>query len=500
MDAFEVLQATIAPSIRAANEQSGKRLAVATELADRNYQERLTERRRQQAKSDEAESRKRVLRNQLSALMPSGVEVDPNMSEEALSSAIAERTRARTIQYDNEDKKRALEFELNKANQLAESQLRRKAEEYGVPYDPGNLSGVRSAIAEKAAKEKLSLDANLHQYRIDQARSSKDYQSLRNQLASIEVERDSLTTQLALPEPMFDPNISPAERSSIYNEIARTPAIIDQFAKMKDGAVRLMALQRGDVQSAFSGIKEEQKNLLVSSLTESVDDLSKRLLATKSATYQAGVKSYIERLRTLPQRLNELDRRRNDLFKIGDGTGVDIGLALRMEDPDVLTNEYMMKMQKAGQNTLLPGMPKPQDQASPTGIIPLPAPGQFQGESTQQPQRVKGLIERGFNAGVNNFNEAFLKDPVAIEGARKLASGLDQNATHFGNNFRDAAVYLFGGVPSTNTPPMDFEKTLQGGTQLLMSPFSMLGRGMRSLSGLNDADNGQAPVIQDPTH
>lgn len=474
MDAFEVLQATIAPSIRAANEQSGKRLALANELSDRNYQERLAERRRQQAKSDEAESRKRVLRNQLSALMPSGVEVDPNMSEEALSSAIAERTRARTIQYDNEDKKRALDFELTKANQLADSQLRRKAEEYGITYDPSNLSGVRSAIAEKAANEKLALDANLHQYRIDQARSSKDYQSLRNQLASIEVERDALTTQLALPEPMFDPNISPGDKAKIYNEIARTPAIIDQFAKMKDGAARLMALQRGDIQNAFQGIKDEQKGLLIDSLTQSVDELEKRLMSTRAATYQAGVKSYIERLRTLPQRLNELDRRRNDLFKIGDGTGVDIGLALRMEDPDVLTNEYMMKMQKSAQNTLLPGMGQPQGgahvptQTPPPDTLPsLPKPSASVGAPVAPV--VQGAVPELISATADRFKPSY--DQVTT-GIGDFARSADNLATRIGNGNRDKFVALFGGTPSTNTPPIDVVSPVRGAYNLIDAPRS----------------------------
>lgn len=507
MDPFQVLQTAIAPSLDAIKTGADRNFAMAVRSndqaredakiqSDRLYHERLLERERQQKKSDEAEARKRTLRNQLASLMPAGSEINTNLSEEELSAQISNRTRARTIEWDKEDKERALNFEMDKASKLSEEQLKREAEKFGVPFDPSNKNEVQKAVALSAAKQKLEIDASMAQQRISQAKSLPEYNSVKKRLADAIYERNMVAAAMAFPEPTFNPAISPQDRADIYNEMSRMPEVTSLFSKYKDGAMRLMALNRGDFETAVKGIPENERMLMVDALSKNSDKLEERLLKDRSMEYQGGVKSYVERLRTLPQRLSEIDRRIESIYKIGDGTGIDIGNALRMEDPDSLLQEYhddaragALKFPQLG------GQSQPSTQTA--GALPLPAPGQVQSSGRRS---VPGIIPQAWNS-VSNFGGDILRDPLASEGLSQLVGGVSQNMDAIGSGVRDSWVNLFGGELSSKNPAPNITDVLQGTAKTAMYPFSVLGRTMRKMAPIgDDPDISSVPPFANPQH
>jgi hypothetical protein len=486
MDPFQVLQTAIAPSLDAMKSGADRSFAMAVRQSDqaredaktesdRLYNERLMERRRQQAKSDDEEKRRRELRNQLAALMPSGSVIPENMSEEEMSSQISNRTRMRAIEYAKEDKDRAFQFEIEKTKTLGEEQLKMKAEEFGVAWDPSNKAKVQNAIAVAAANQKLEIEATIAKQKIANARALPEYASLKKRLGDAIYERNVLMSSLAFPEPTFNAAISPQDRADIYNEIARMPEIIDKFSKFKDGVPRLMALQRGDFLSAVKGLKEEDRIGLASVLSENSGKLETRLLSDRSIEYQGGVKSYVERLRTLPQRLSEVDRRINDLYKTGDGTALDAGLALRFEDPDALL-ELSHDKARAGARDLN-GMPsalpahKPQALPSPNTLPSIPSPATQPSAQLPSAPTVPGVIPQAMSSAADYFSPAV---NMFTRGVGNIAKSVDNTITRFGNDNRDAFVHWFGGTPSTNTPPPDLVSPVLGVHQIMQSPLELL--------------------------
>lgn len=514
MDPFQVLQTAIAPSLDAIksnaernfgmsvrraeqNREDANRMATwsredARTASERAYQEKLEQRRHDQKKTDEDQARRRSLRNQLAALMPTGSVIPDDMSEEDMSSEISNRTRMRAIEYSKEDKDRTLQFEIEKAKKLSDEELKRKAEEHGVAWDPENKSKVQNEIAVAAANQKLEVEATIAKQKVANAKALPEYGSLKKRLGDAIYERNMLMSAMAFPEPTFNASISPQDRADIYNEIARMPEIIDKFAKYKDGMPRLMALQKGDFLTAVKGLKEDERINLANILSENSGKLESRMLSDRSIEYQGGVKSYVERLRTLPQRLSEIDRRINDLYKTGDGTALDVGLALRFEDPDALLQErHDSDRAKALNVNGIPTTPS----AAPSSALPLPPVGAFQSTS---PARVEGIIPRVLGR-VGDVYEGAASDPLLADGLSQFSRGVSQNLDAVGSGVRDSWVNLFGGQLSNKSPSINISDPLQGIAKTAVSPFNMLGRGMRHIANVDDG-NLPVPPIVNPQH
>lgn len=514
MDPFQVLQTAIAPSLDAIKSNAERNFGMAVRRADQNredanrmamwsredartaseraYQEKLEQRRHDQKKTDEDEARKRSIRNQYAALLPTGSVIPADMSEEDMLSEISNRTRMRAIEYSKEDKDRTLQFEIEKAKKLSDEELKRKAEELGVPWDPENKAKVHNEIALASAKQTLEVQATIAKQKIAAARALPEYPSLRKRYADYIYERNMLMSSLAFPEPTFNASISPKDREDIYKEIARMPEIIEKFAKFKDGIPRLVALERGDFLSAIKGLKEDDRVNLANILSENSGNLEKRMLSDRSMEYQGGVKSYVERLRTLPQRLAEVDRKISELYKTGEGTSLDAGLALRFEDPDALLQERHDSDRAEALN--VNGVPTTPSSA-PSSALPLPPVGAFQSTS---PARVEGIIPRILGR-VGDVYEGAASDPLLADGLSQFSRGVSQNLDAVGSGVRDSWVNLFGGQLSNKSPSINISDPLQGIAKTVVSPFNMLGRGMRHIANVDDG-NLPVPPIVNPQH
>lgn len=354
-DPYRIVSETVGDAFRGPNEvaqnrlvQSNRRVDDAYDLArrrdERKFQvdreQEIHERNRREVEND----RIRTLRLQLAALMPPGAPLPENLSETELVAEIAARSRSQKVEYATEDQNRQLQYEIDKAAKLDEAVIRRQAEAYGIEgADSKPIGKLREAVAAAKVKETLETQAVVTNEGVRVARQSPLYEPLRKQLGSLVAERSKALATYALPEPAFDPTLTPQDTANIYRQMLAIPEVASRIASLKNGAEIIAAMQSGVSPVAMlAGIPEKDREMLTMTLSNNYDKLAAGLSNAKGYQMSKAAEAYVARLRALPAVVTGINRRIEDIYDVGAKSGINFGLALRFEDPDSLLQENSM--------------------------------------------------------------------------------------------------------------------------------------------------------------
>lgn len=456
------------------------------QLADRTYAETREEALHRRSRTEADADRIRALRNQLAALLPAGTTVDDKLTEAQLSQKIAELTRSVQIKYESEDSNRALDRKVKEAQTMSDAALRQKARELGVPdADTEDIAVLRQRVPELQVKLDQRI-ANLQTSEaIAQARSSPYYANLRNQLARVEAERSKVVGQATLPEPVYNPEITPEETAMIYRAIGQLPDIRAKLAALPNGEKIIASIDAGRMDEALAQVPAKMRDVIGMSLADKYKVLEERLYRTRGFRQSAAVKAYLTRLSELPRAIQRLDQAREELFNIGaKGGGTNFGLALRTEDPDALIQDIIQGN--------VPTIGNPGDEMGAElgpelpsgGMIPSIPPPSFepQAEEAVNPSanRVEGVlpwIGRQVKEGAGGLKYLLTEDPVFNEGAARTSAFVDQGLSAAGQQYRNAKSLLLGGELNGGSPiPMDLDSGIKGPIGMVMGVPSMAGR------------------------
>jgi len=354
-DPYSIVRTTVGEAFRGPEEvaqnrlvQSNRRLDDAYDLARRRDERKfqtdrereIHERNRRELEND----RVRTLRLQLAALMPPGAPIPENLSETELVAEIAARSRSQKVEYATEDQNRQLQHEIEKAAKLDDAAIRRQAEAFGIEgADSKPIGELRKAVASAKVKETLDSQAVITNEGVRVARQSPLYEPLRKQLGSLVAERSKALATYALPEPAFDPTLTPQDTANIYRQMLAIPEVASRIASLKNGAEIIAAMQSGvSPVTMLAGIPEKDREMLTMTLSNNYDKLAAGLSNAKGYQMSKAAEAYVARLRALPTVVSGINRRIEDIYDVGAKSGINFGLALRFEDPDSLLQENSM--------------------------------------------------------------------------------------------------------------------------------------------------------------
>jgi hypothetical protein len=349
-DAFEILQVSLGPALRALEEGGRNRLIMARDMqqqrareqerkqhqdfvsAERKGHEEFVTRRdeaqRETRKSDEREARLRELQLKVASL---GGTVTGSETEKDLAKMLPELEIKHTLQ---------------KNMALSEGQLRDKARFLGVDDKGIDLATLARKVSDKEHADKIERSATDFNTQIDMIRKDPKFQAMRKQYGMLQAERQFLMSKLAAPVPEVQPGMTEQDAAVLARMYANNPQSIAAITKLPGGSRLLLAMRNArDGSPNRQLIMALAKNPKLAdevalALKPVADEVNEDLEKGKMVKYSAGIQSYLANIRALSDILQRTDRRIEDLKKTGAKEGQLYGSALEFEDPDILANEY----------------------------------------------------------------------------------------------------------------------------------------------------------------